>query len=63
MAKTKGVQVSGTVREELSAALEDYRWTVRKTRSEIVTTALEEYATNHGLNVPTGTEEATSVEA
>jgi len=51
MAKTKGVQVSGTISQELNQALEDHRWSARKTRSELVTTALEEYAHNHGLTV------------
>lgn len=49
MAKTKGVQVSTTVSPELFAALEDHRWNVRKSKSEVVLAALEEYATNHGL--------------
>jgi len=47
--KTKGVQVSTTVSPELFAALEDHRWTVRKSKSEVVLAALEEYATSHGL--------------
>ena len=51
MAKQKGVQVSGTITQELNQALEDHRWQARKTRSELVTTALQEYASNHGLNV------------
>ena len=65
MAKSKGVQVSGTISKELSEAIEEHRWTVRKTRSELVTTAIEEYANNHGLNVHDGEvlEEATSDQA
>jgi hypothetical protein len=51
MAKSKGVQVSGTIRAELSEAIENHRWEVRKTRSELVTLAIEEYASNHNLSV------------
>jgi hypothetical protein len=50
--KPKGVQVSTTVSPELFAALEDHRWTVRKSKSEVVLAALEEYAANHGLINP-----------
>jgi len=50
--KTKGVQVSTTVSPELFAALEDHRWTVRKSKSEVVLAALQEYAANHELTIP-----------
>jgi len=49
--KTKGVQVSTTVSPELYAALEDHRWTVRKSKSEVVLAALQEYAANHELTI------------
>lgn len=55
--KPKGVQVSTTVSPELFAALEDHRWTVRKSKSEVVLAALEEYAANHDL-IPAPAEEA-----
>lgn len=49
--KIKGVQVSATISPELDAALENHRWTVRKTRTEVVRAAVEEYAVNHKLTV------------
>lgn len=49
MAKTKGQQVSATISPELHEALEEHRWTVRKTMTELVRTAVEEYAANHGV--------------
>lgn len=49
MAKIKGVQVSATISPELDAALEDHRWTVRKSKTELVRAAVEEYAHNHGI--------------
>lgn len=51
MAKTKGVQVSGTVTQELYDAIEDHRWDIRKTRAQVITLAVEEYAANHHLTV------------
>ena len=56
MGKTKGVQVSATVTPELDQALEDHRWSVRKTKTELVRLAVEEYAHNHGI-YPSPTEE------
>jgi hypothetical protein len=47
--KTKGVQVSATITPELDQALEDHRWNVRKTKTELVRLAVEEYAHNHGI--------------
>jgi hypothetical protein len=47
MAKTKGQQVSATISPELHTALEEHRWTVRMTMTELVRTAVEEYAANH----------------
>lgn len=49
MAKTKGVQVSATISPELHEALEDHRWQVRKTMTELVRLAVEEYGDKHGL--------------
>jgi hypothetical protein len=51
MALTKGVQVSATISKELDQAIEDHRWSVRMTKTELVRTAVEEYAQNHGLKV------------
>lgn len=51
MAKIKGVQVSATISPELNNALEDYRWTVRKTKAEVIKAAIEEYATHHDLPI------------
>ena len=49
MAVQKGVQVSATISKELDQALEDHRWSVRMTKTELVRTAVEEYAAKHGL--------------
>lgn len=43
-AKTKGVQVSATIPADLHAVLEDHRWDVRMTFTELVGHALKEYA-------------------
>jgi len=51
MATSKGVQVSATISKELDQAIEDHRWSVRMTKTELVRTAVEEYAFNHGLQV------------
>lgn len=45
----KGVQVNATVPKEWDNILEDHRWTVRKTKTQLVKTAVEEYMKNHGL--------------
>ena len=47
----KGVQVSATISQEKFAALEDHRWDVRKSKAEVVATAIDEYLTNHGIAV------------
>lgn len=57
-AKVKGVQVSATISPELFEAIESHRWEVRKTKSEVVLTALEEYAANHGLLPDSAAEES-----
>jgi predicted DNA-binding protein len=49
MSKVKGVQVSATISPELNTALEDHRWTVRKTKAEVIKAAIEEYAEHHQL--------------
>jgi len=49
MAVQKGVQVSATISKELDQALEDHRWSVRMTKTELVRTAVEEYAAKHNL--------------
>jgi len=61
--KPKGVQVSTTVSPELFAALEDHRWTVRKSKSEVVLAALEEYAAKHNLTPTAPAEEAPAADA
>jgi len=45
----KGVQVSATVPKEWDAKLEDHRWTVRMTKTQLVRAAIEEYMVHHGL--------------
>jgi len=45
----KGVQVNATVPKEWDNILEDHRWTVRKTKTQLVKTAVQEYMINHGL--------------
>ena len=58
MAVQKGVQVSATISKELDQALEDHRWSVRMTKTELVRTAVEEYAAKHGLLPETNQDEA-----
>lgn len=45
----KGVQVNATVPKEWDQKLEDHRWTVRMTKTQVIRAAVEEYMTNHGL--------------
>lgn len=45
----KGVQVNATVPKEWDQKLEDHRWSVRMTKTQVVRTAVEEYMRNHGL--------------
>ena len=52
MAKEKGVQVSATVTKEIDQALEDYRWGVRLTKTELVRVAILEFIHNHQISVP-----------
>lgn len=51
-ATNRGVQVSTTLPKGMAEALEDHRWTVRKTMTELVRTALDEYVANHNIEVP-----------
>jgi hypothetical protein len=51
MAKEKGVQVSATVTKEVDDTLENHRWDVRLTKTELVRTAILEYISNHNLTV------------
>lgn len=58
----KGVQVHGTINADLHRGLEEYRWDVRKTSTEIVVAAIEEYAANHGVK-PLTVDELAKLEA
>lgn len=54
----KGVQVNATVPKEWDKILEDHRWSVRMTKTQVIRTAVEEYLHNHGLLEPTAGEES-----
>jgi len=45
----KGVQVSATIPRDWDAKLEDHRWTVRMTKTQLVRTAVEQYMRREGL--------------
>jgi hypothetical protein len=47
-AKTR--QMSGMVPADLYAALDDHRWSVKKSITQLTAAALEEYAKNHGVH-------------
>ena len=47
--KEKGVQVNATIPPAWDEILEDHRWNVRMTKTQVVRTAVEEYLTNHRL--------------
>lgn len=47
----KSVQVSTSISPELFEALEDFRWTQRLEKSDVLRVALQEYAVNHDLKV------------
>ena len=53
----KGVQVNATVPKEWDAKLEDHRWSVRMTKTQVVRKAVEEYMINHGLLAAGGSED------
>lgn len=63
MAKTKGVPVQATIDPDLNKFLEDHKWDVRKTRSELVAHALGEYAKTQGYQAPTELAEAPAADA
>ena len=48
-AKEKGVQVSATIPTEWDHIIEEHRWDVRKSKTQVVRTAVEEYLVSHGL--------------
>jgi predicted DNA-binding protein len=45
----KGVQVSATVPKEWDAKLEEHHWKVKKTKTQVVRTAVEQYMQREGL--------------
>jgi len=47
--REKGVQVSATVPTAWDDILEEHKWDVRKTKTNVVKTAIGEYLVNHGL--------------
>lgn len=47
--REKGVQVSATIPTEWDNVLEEHKWDVRKTKTNVVKTAIQEYLVNHGL--------------
>jgi len=47
------VAVTGSVPPELKEALEDYRWSQRKTLSEVIREAVETFIESKGLEVKT----------
>jgi len=54
----KGIQVSATVPKEWDKILEEHKWDVRKTKTKVIYTAVQEYLVNHGLIPnPEGNEE------
>ena len=48
-AKEKGVQVSATIPTEWDQIIEEHRWDVRKSKTQVVRTAVEEYLVKRGL--------------
>jgi len=45
----KGVQVSATVPREWDDILEDHKWDVRKTKTKVIYTAVQEYLVKRNL--------------
>ena len=45
----KGVQVNATIPKDWDKAIEDHRWTVRMTKTQVIRTAVEEYMQHHGI--------------
>ena len=48
-AKEKGVQVSATIPTEWDQIIEEHRCDVRKSKTQVVRTAVEEYLVKRGL--------------
>jgi len=53
--KPTRVNVSGTISPELDKFIEDYRWSNRMTKSQVISTALTEWGKGKGL-IPTDDE-------
>lgn len=58
----KGAQVSCTIPQTTYDALEDHRWTVRKTMTELMREAVDEYVEKHGIKVESGDEAVPATE-
>jgi hypothetical protein len=56
MAKDKRINVSGTVTPALHEFLEEFRWSNRLTKSDVVNAALVEWAKAKGFEEPTNGE-------
>jgi hypothetical protein len=51
--KAKNSNFTAVIRDEdYVEALTDYQWSNRLTRPELVRTAIDEFAANHGIKVP-----------
>lgn len=61
--KPNRLNVSGTVSPELHEFLEDYRWTNRKSRSDVVSEALEAWAKSNGFTPKATGEEPVDLSA
>ena len=53
----KKVAITGTVTPALREAVEDYRWSNRMSLSDVVTEAIETWASAKGVTVPTEQED------
>lgn len=60
MAKDKRINVSGTVTPALHEFLEEFRWSNRLTKSDVVNAALVEWAKAKGFEEPTAGETDTA---
>ena len=63
MANVRGKQVSATISPELFTALDDYKWTQKMTLTELIRTAVEEYAGRHGVLPPAPASDPNTPEA
>ena len=59
----KGVQVNATIPPEWDQKLEDHRWTVRKTKTQLVKSYVERGMIQDGLLPATDQAEAQATEA